>query len=113
VSNPATLTIAVNGVYFDQIAAGTKSEEYRLVNDYWAKRLEHRRIDRVVLTRGYPKGGGIEGVTRLTRRWNGCTPKTITHPHFGPEPVRVYAIDVSKADQIIALQQSYKEEGKS
>ncbi|MGE4307330.1 MAG: hypothetical protein AB7E24_25260 [Novosphingobium sp.] len=23
--------------------------------------------------------------------------KTITHPHFGPEPVQVFAIDVSEA----------------
>jgi hypothetical protein len=91
------LTIPVNGVYFDQIAAGTKTEEYRLVNDYWAKRLERRRIARIVLTRGYPKGGGVEGLTRLTRKWNGFRPITITHPHFGPDPVRVYAIDVSEA----------------
>lgn len=95
----AVLTIPVNGVYFDQIRDGTKTEEYRLINEYWAKRLERRRIDRIVLTRGYPKGGGAEGVTRLTRQWRGFTPKTITHPHFGPEPVFVYAIDVSEPAQ--------------
>ena len=94
----STITIPVNGVYFDQIAAGTKLEEYRLVTEYWTKRLEHRRLDRIILTRGYPKGGGVEGVTRLTRKWQGMTLKTITHPHFGDQPVQVYAIDVSQPE---------------
>jgi hypothetical protein len=90
------LTLPLNGVYFDQIAAGTKAEEYRLVTPHWHVRLWKRDYDAVVLTRGYPKGGGIEGKTRLTRQWRGCERKTITHPHFGPEPVQVFAIDVSR-----------------
>ncbi len=92
-----SLTIPVNGIYFDLIAAGEKPEEYRLVTDYWRKRLEGRSYDTVVMTRGYPKGGGIEGQTRLTRRWLGYAHRTLTHPHFGPDPVRVFAIDVSEA----------------
>ncbi len=91
------LIIPVNGVYFDQIAAGTKAEEYRLATDYWRKRLEGRSYAGVVMTRGYPKAGGIEGQTRLTRRWLGFTRKTIAHPHFGAEPVDVFAINVSEA----------------
>lgn len=89
------LTIPVKGVYFDQIAAGTKTEEFRIVKDYWAMRLTSKLWSRIVLTRGYPKGGGVEGVTRLTRKFNGWERRTITHPHFGPDPVEVYAIDVS------------------
>lgn len=88
------LTIPVNGVYFDQIAAGTKSEEYRLVTPFWVKRIEGRRYDRVVLTRGYPKGGGVEGITRLERPWGGYVRRVLTHPHFGPDPVEVFAINV-------------------
>lgn len=90
------LTIPVNGIYFDQIKAGAKVEEYRLVTDFWKKRLEGRVYGSVVMTRGYPKAGGVEGVTRLTREWRGVTRKTITHPHFGADPVEVFAIDVSK-----------------
>jgi len=90
------LIIPVNGIYFDQIAAGTKREEYRLRTPFWAKRIEGRDYDSVVLTRGYPKAGGIEGVTRLTRRWTGASVKTITHPHFGPDPVEVFAINVEQ-----------------
>lgn len=92
----ATLTLPVNGEYFDQIKAGTKDEEFRLVTDFWQKRIAGRVYDRVVLTRGYPKGGGVEGETRLTRCWRGYRYAIITHPHFGTDAVRVFAIDVRK-----------------
>lgn len=90
------LTLPLNGIYFDQIKAGTKVEEYRLTTGFWRKRIEGRDYDAVVLVRGYPKGGGVEGETRLTRRWNGYTVKTMTHPHFGPDAVEVFAIDVKQ-----------------
>lgn len=88
------LQLALKSEYFDQIASGDKLEEYRLCTPYWAKRLEGRDYRNVVLTRGYPKGGGIEGVTRLTRKWYGFGRTNITHPHFGLEEVEVYAIFV-------------------
>ncbi|WP_395326964.1 ASCH domain-containing protein [Novosphingobium sp. BL-8H] len=91
------LIIPVKGIYFDQIKAGTKSHEFRLQTPHWAKRLERRTYRHVVMTRGYPKGGGVEGVTRLTRVWRGYEPRTIQHEHFGPDPVDVFAIDVSEA----------------
>lgn len=91
-----TLTIPVKGIYFDQILSGEKREEYRICNRYWMKRIGNRSYDRVVLTRGYPKGGGIEGVTRLTRQWRGAILRTLTHPHFGDKPELVFAIDVSE-----------------
>jgi hypothetical protein len=87
------LTIPVNGVYFDQIKAGTKLEEYRLVTPFWTKRLAGRTYSQVVMTRGYPAATDHE--RRLVLPWRGVTRKTITHPHFGPDPVEVYAIDVS------------------
>lgn len=90
-----TLTLPLKGEYFDQIKAGTKVEEYRLRSPYWSKRINGRAYDRIVLTRGYPTGGGVEGETRLTRQWRGYRTVKFTHPHFGDEPVRVFAIDVS------------------
>ena len=42
-----SITIPVNGVYFDQIKAGTKAEEYRLVTDFWTKRLVGREYEHV------------------------------------------------------------------
>ena len=88
----ATLTIPLTGKYFDQIKAGTKPEEYRLANEFWRKRLEGRSYDHIVLTRGYPRRE--DHSRRLEREWRGASLKTITHPHFGPEPVEVFAIDV-------------------
>lgn len=86
------LTIAVNGKYFDQIKAGTKTEEYRLCTLYWKKRME-RYYDRLILTRGYPKKTDIE--KRMEFKWQGSVIKTITHPHFGTQPVAVYAIPLT------------------
>ena len=89
----ADLTLALNGIYFDQIKAGTKTEEFRLRTDYWRKRLEGRSYDRVILTRGYPTRDDHD--RRLTLPWRGYRETTLTHPHFGPEPVEVFAIKVS------------------
>lgn len=93
----ADLILPLKGIYFDQIRDGTKLREYRLTTPFWDKRLIGRQYRNVVLTRGYPKGGGIEGETRLTRKWNGFQVQRLTHPHFGPDPVHVFAIDVSEA----------------
>lgn len=96
-TSPRDLTIPVKGVYFDQIAAGTKTHEFRLQTSFWTKRLEGNAYRYVVMTRGYPKDGGVEGVTRLTRVWRGFDRRTIKHPHFEDDPVAVFAIDVSEA----------------
>jgi hypothetical protein len=89
----ADLTIPVKGEYFDAIRDGSKPEEYRLITPYWQKRLEGRSYDAVVMTKGYPSAHDTS--RRSRRAWRGFTRKTITHPHFGPAPVEVFAIDVS------------------
>lgn len=89
----STLTLPLKGIYFDQIKSGEKTEEYRLVTPFWIKRLAGRAYDYIVLTKGYPKADDAE--RRLTVPWRGYTLKTITHPHFGPDPVEVFAIRVS------------------
>lgn len=88
----SALTLAVKGVYFNQIKSGDKTEEYRLCTPYWAYRLVYREYDQIVLTLGYPKRDDTN--RRLVLPWRGYTIKTITHPHFGPDPVTVYAINV-------------------
>lgn len=88
-----TLTLALKGEYFDAIKAGTKTEEYRQVTDYWRRRLDGRNYDRIELTRGYPRRG--DSTRRLVLPWKGCRLTTITHPHFGTDPVEVFAIDVT------------------
>lgn len=97
----ANLQLAVNGEYFDAMKRGEKTEEYRLVNDYWRKRLVNmkesgqvgRKYDRLIITRGYPKKN--ETSKRIDIPYDGWTIKTIIHPHFGPEPVKVFAIKVN------------------
>ncbi|MHC0506359.1 ASCH domain-containing protein [Achromobacter aegrifaciens] len=86
------LFLALKGEYFDAIKARTKTEEYRLVTPYWRKRLVGRSYDHVVLTRGYPKRDDHE--RRLVLPWRGFDIKIIRHPHFGSDPVKVYAISI-------------------
>ena len=87
------LHLAMKGQYFDEIRSGEKPEEFRLCTPFWAKRLEGRDYDEIQLTRGYPAKGDVE--RHMTRPWRGWQRKTITHPHFGPDPVEVYAIRVN------------------
>lgn len=86
------LVLPLKDIYFNQIKAGTKTEEFRLVTPYWRRRLEYRTYDRIVLTLGYPKRE--DTARRLIRPWRGYRVTTITHPHFGPNPVQVFAINV-------------------
>ena len=41
--------------YFDQIAEGTKTIEYRDMTDYWKKRIENREYDIIKFRNGYAK----------------------------------------------------------
>lgn len=88
----ADLVLPVKREYFEQIKAGLKPDEFRLCTSYWAKRLEGRSYDRVIVTLGYPSRDDTE--RRLVRPWRGFVKKQIVHPHFGGSPVKVYAIDV-------------------
>ncbi len=87
------LILPLKHEYFLAILCNRKAEEYRLVTNYWRTRLEGKTFDRVVLTLGYPARDNH--ARRLIRPWRGYTIKTITHPHFGPNPVEVYAIKVA------------------
>lgn len=89
----ATLTLPLKALYFDQIKAGTKTEEYRLVTPYWRKRLEGRTYDRIELTCGYPARDDHN--RRFVLPCQGVRITTLTHPHFGPDPVTVFAINVA------------------
>lgn len=88
-----TLNLPLKGVYFNQIKSGEKKYEYRLVTPYWTKRLERREYDGIVLTLGYPSKS--DESRRLVKPWRGYKKTTITHEHFGPDPVDVYAIRVN------------------
>lgn len=95
-----TLVLPLKRQYFEAIRDGSKPEEYRLCNEYWTKRLPSPFgvYDRIVLTLGHPARD--DHARGLVLPWRGYTIKTITHPHFGPEPVSVFAIDVRAAAAI-------------
>jgi len=59
-----TLHITITREWFDKIASGEKTEEYRMIKDYWSKRLfsfvdgpyyTFKTYDLVKLTNGYGK----------------------------------------------------------
>lgn len=87
-----TLHLSVKGEYFHKIKDGTKPWEYRLCTPYWAKRLVGRSYDLVEIAWGYPKAGDTE--RRVSCPWQGYEIRTIQHPHFGSDPVTVFAINV-------------------
>lgn len=92
----ADLILPLKREYFEQIRDGLKHEEYRLANEYWTKRLAGKSYSRIVLTLGYPKAD--DEARRIVKPWRGYVERTIQHPHFGGEPVRVFAIDVASTD---------------
>ena len=87
-----TLTIPLKAIYFNQIKAGTKTQEFRLCTPHWRKRLEGKTYDFVIVTSGYPARDDTE--RRMTLPWFGYEVKTIQHEHFGPVPVEVFAINL-------------------
>lgn len=85
------LQLAVKKEYFDQIKSGEKTREFRMVNEYWKKRMVKVPLfETVTITCGYPKKTDKEKI--LVFPWNGVIIGNITHPHFGAEPVLVYQI---------------------
>lgn len=80
--------------WFEQIAVGTKLAEYRLATNFWRKRLSGLEIgkSRIMLYDGWPDKHKIGTDKYLEFPFTGFLEETITHPEFGQEPVRVFAI---------------------
>lgn len=88
------LTIPLKAKWFDQIKAGTKTEEYREIKPYWEKRLIGKDYDEVVFTRGYPKKD--DESRRLYFRYGGYQIKTVVSKEFGGIPLQVFAIQFTE-----------------
>ncbi|EBW5188222.1 ASCH domain-containing protein [Salmonella enterica subsp. enterica serovar Heidelberg] len=69
------------------------NRDYRLLNDYWRKRLVNREYDRLIITRGYPRSDDSD--RRIDVPYQGYKVQSIIHKHFGPDPVNVFAIKVN------------------
>lgn len=83
--------------YFDEIRSGLKPVEYRLRTPYWKQRISKLTVgDTIEFRKGYPSRYAID----KGRNSECCIRKvvdridevTITHKHFGPFPVEVFAI---------------------
>lgn len=84
------LVLPLKTEYLHAIKSGEKVEEFRRTTSYWTRRLVGRTFDRIEFTLGYPPRG--DQTRRQVRPWRGYRVITITHPHFGPDPVEVFAI---------------------
>lgn len=88
----AYLHLNLKGEYFDKIKSGEKIYEYRSA-EKWLKRLHGKQFEGIILKHGYPKRGEDRKI--IVRPWLGFSLETITHPHFGNDPVQVCAILVN------------------
>jgi len=61
------LQLVLKKRWFELIASGRKSVEYRQATDYWKARLHNREFDAVRFRNGYAKDA-----PEVTRRWLGC-----------------------------------------
>lgn len=87
------LVLHLKSCYFREVASGSKRSEYRLAKPFWEKRLIDQEYDRVVIWDAFKKGGSD---TVLIFPWRSFKRITITHPHFGKEPVEVFAIALNR-----------------
>ena len=90
---PRILTLRLKAKWWNMIASGAKTVELRARTPYWHKRLIDREYDEIHLWNGYPHASQIDKLLR--RQWTRVAMETITHEEFGPDPVEVFAIDVS------------------
>lgn len=86
------LILPLKGEYSIRSRQAPRRRNIALVNDYWRARLYLKEYDRIVLTRGYPKREDTE--RRMVLPYRGYAVKQITHPHFGADPVFVFAINL-------------------
>lgn len=93
----ANLTLPLKRKWFEQIKAGFKTEEYRLDNSHWRKRIEGKEFEKVIVTLGYPSRDNL--ARRIEFPWNGYEIKTITSEEWGNKPQRVFAIKLIPESQ--------------
>ena len=89
------LHLNVKQIYFDEHKAGNKPYEFRLFNEYWKKKLIGRSYVKIFYKAGYPARDDAERIIVLP--YNGYIVTTRTHPHFGSDPVKVFAIALYEA----------------
>lgn len=81
------LHLNVKKKYFDQIKAGTKTEEYREYKKYWQKRLFDKEFDYIIFKNGYQKNAPV-----IKKKYLETKIALIRHEHFDNKPKTVFII---------------------
>jgi hypothetical protein len=88
------LFIILKGEYFHQIAAGSKTEEYRITSDYWAKKIIDRHYSHIVFQLGYSATAA-----RMTVEYLGYEKKFISSVIYNGQ-VQVFALKLGQITEI-------------
>lgn len=89
------LFMTIKRQYFNEILAGTKKEEYRLVKPHWVKKLVGKEYSHIVFQNGYNRNS-----PRLEVQYLGYEIKNIRHEFFGNEDVCVFALKLGTIKQL-------------
>ena len=79
--------------WFEDVKNGLKPEEFRLVSDYWKKRLEGKDYDLIYVKLGYPAKDDWSRI--LIFKWKGYRTIEIAHQEFDGK-AKVYAINLTE-----------------
>jgi hypothetical protein len=90
---PRILTLRIKAIYWQQIDAGTKSEELRIANPRYIRQLLTRDYDVIHIWLGYPPATDTAKLLRFA--WRGAKRIRRQADHFGPTPVDLIAVDLS------------------
>lgn len=88
------LVLNLKKEYFLDIQSGSKKKEYRLLNEYWTKRIKEKSFDNLVIRMGYPKAG--EKGKEIIFPYLGYRVEKIQHEHFGADAVWVYSFKLEE-----------------
>jgi len=83
------LFIVVKNEYFQQILAGTKTEEYRRYTRYWISRVVGREYSHIIFQNGFKKHERVE-VSYL-----GYEVQALQRDFFGPFPVKLFILKIA------------------
>lgn len=88
------LFIILKGEYFHQIAAGTKTEEYRITSEYWAKKIIDHHYSHIIFQLGYSATA-----PRMIIEYLGYEKKNISSVVYNGQ-VEVFALKLGKIIEI-------------
>jgi hypothetical protein len=102
--SPRILKMTLHKVWFAEIAAGKKLEEYREIKPYWTKRLA-KEYDAIEFKNGYRSNCPV-----MIVEYFGFEVKKILHP-ISNKPETVFALKLGKVIEINNYEVQQKDSG--